>query len=180
MKVFFDMDAVLADFDRGVNEMCHMKTPNQEMEYNDETKDEYEAKDEAMWAAIRNTDHFYDRLEPMPGALEMFAYAYGRLGRENCQILSAIPKPKHGVVTAREDKINWCHRLLGPDVKVNIVYKEQKKDYITGADCVLVDDLFRNIKEWIQYGGTGILHKDAETSMKQLKNWLEYTEKNRT
>lgn len=126
---------------------------------------------DAMWAAIRDTPHFYDRLAFMPGAKEMFDYTYGQLG-DNCQILSAVPKAKRGIVTASDDKINWVHRLLGENVKVNIVYKEQKKDFCTGKDCILVDDLATNIAAWERNGGTGILHIDSEASLRKIREMI--------
>ncbi len=163
MKVYFDLDSVLADFNRGVVELCGLPTFNQE----EATKQ----SDDAMWAAIRDTAHFYDRLELMPGAREMFDLAYNALGAD-CQILSAIPKTKRGILTAGEDKVNWVHRMLHPDIKVNIVYKEEKKKFCTGADCVLVDDLEANIEAWRSCGGTGILHIDAKSSMEQLRKYV--------
>ncbi len=163
MKVYFDLDAVLADFDRGVSELCHMQTPRQ--------GGVSAADDDAMWAAIRDVEHFYDRLELMPGGKELFDYAYSRLGPD-CQILSGIPKPRRGILTAGEDKTSWCHRLLHPNVKVNIVYREQKKNFCTGPNCILVDDLESNIRDWRSFGGTGILHKDAKTSLEQLQRIL--------
>ena len=62
-KIFFDMDGVLADFDRGIRELCGIPSLNQEAAD--------KAADERMWAAVRDTDHFYDRLELMPGAEKM-------------------------------------------------------------------------------------------------------------
>lgn len=62
--IYIDMDGVLADFDRGITELCHIEKHDQE--------DHDEMKIDAMWNAVRKVPHFYDRLEPMPGALEMF------------------------------------------------------------------------------------------------------------
>ena len=52
-KIFFDMDGVLADFDRGIRELCGIPSLKQEAED--------KAADERMWEAVRDTDHFYDR-----------------------------------------------------------------------------------------------------------------------
>ncbi len=164
MIVFFDLDSVLADFEKGVHELCHVDTSDQ----NADDK----ARDDAMWAAIRDTAHFYDRLELMPGAKELFRLAFDALG-DDCQILSAVPRPKRGIVTAGADKTNWVHRLLSPDVTVNIVLKEEKKNFCKGADCILIDDLAANIEDWACAGGTGILHTDAESSMARLKELFE-------
>ena len=64
MKIYFDMDGVLADFDRGIEELCGIKKVDQE--------NTNEEKDTAMWNAVREVEHFYDRLEPIPGAVELF------------------------------------------------------------------------------------------------------------
>ncbi len=160
MKIYFDMDGVLADFNRGISELCHLEPLDQENEDEESTN--------RLWAAVRNVDHFYDRLELMPQALELFQYAM-EISGGNCEILSGIPKPKRGILTAGEDKIKWVHRELPPNIKVNIVYKEEKKNYCTGKDCVLIDDLLANIQSWIEQGGTGILFKDAKQVMEALE-----------
>ena len=88
-KIYFDMDEVLADFNRGVRELCHMEPVDQSVS----TKEE----DDALWAAVRDTGHFYDRLKPVNGALEMFNALRDKYG-EKCEILSAIPKPHRGYI----------------------------------------------------------------------------------
>ena len=61
-----------------------------------------------------------------------------------------------------EDKKAWVEKYLGKDVPVNIVYREQKKDFARNKNCILIDDLEKNIEEWNSYGGTGILFDSAE------------------
>lgn len=160
-KIYFDMDGVLADFDRGVEELCGMKSVPQDQKT--------PGQDHAMWEAIREAGHFYDRLELMPGAKEMFDTIYGRFG-DRCEILTGIPKPRRGITTSGEDKTNWVRRLLSPDIVVNIVFREQKPEYCTGKDCILIDDLGKNIQAWELYGGTGVLHRSAEETLSVLKD----------
>ena len=86
-----------------------------------------------------------------------------------CEILTGIPKPKRGIVTAGDDKRAWVRRLLSKDIVVNIVYREEKPRYCSGKDCVLIDDFGKNIKEWEAIGGTGILSKSAENTLARLR-----------
>lgn len=161
-KIYFDMDGVLANFNHGLMDLCGIAPQDQENQ-----SDEYSSR---MWGAVRNIPHFYDKLDPIPGTLDLFQELYEKYGGK-CEILTAIPKKDKGIVTAGEDKISWAHRLLGPDVMVNIVYKEQKKEFCTGPDCILVDDLARNIREWTECGGTGILFRNAEEAREKLHEW---------
>ncbi len=159
-KIYFDMDNVLADFKRGIRDLCGLEPPDQEKAD--------PATVRRVWESVRDTEHFYDRLEMVPGAAEMF-----RLVNEKycgcCEILTAMPKPKRVIVTAKEDKIHWVRRMLSEDIPVNVVYKEEKKDFCTGKDCILIDDYLRNIEEWETNGGTGILFRNADDAMKKLK-----------
>ena len=163
-KVFFDMDGVLADFDRGVSELCGIRPLSQNAKHRDPKEDD------AMWAKIREVAHFYDKLELMPGAQKMFEEIYGRYG-ERCEILTGIPKPRRGIQSAGEDKIQWVRRLLSKDIKVNIVLREEKPQYCTGKGCILIDDLKSNIRSWEESGGTGILHVSAEDTLRRLEEF---------
>ena len=155
------MDGVLADFDRGVNELCRMNASSQNEKYDEE----YDA---LMWARIREIDHFYDRLDLMPGAKEMFEFLYGKYG-DKCEILTGIPKAERGIVTSAEDKVVWTRRMLSEKVKIHTVSRKEKKLYCTGPETILIDDQERTILEWRAAGGTGILHRSPEQTLAELK-----------
>ena len=161
--IYLDMDGVLADFERGVKELCGREPLSQNGKRRDPKQDDL------MWERIRKTDHFYDRLEPMPGAKEMFDAVFGAYG-DRCEILTGIPKEKRGIVTAAEDTVSWMKRILSDQIKVNICYRAEKILKCTGPGTILIDDLKKNIDEWQAAGGTGILHRSAEETMKELKN----------
>ena len=159
--IYLDMDGVLADFDRGVQELCHIRPLDQDGKPDQE-------KDDLMWDAIRETDHFYDRLELMPGAKEMFGRIYEKHG-DQCEILTGIPREERGIVTAEQDKRNWTKRMLSDTVKVNAVCRKHKQNYCTGPESVLIDDRQKTIGEWRERGGTGILFANAEETIKKLE-----------
>ena len=160
-KIYFDMDGVLADFNRGVRELCGMEAPSP-----DGVEDAL--LHDRMWKKIREVGKFYDKLELMPGAKEMFDAVYGKYG-EDCEILTGIPRKERGIVTAEEDKRNWTRRLLSDKVKVNAVCRKEKQNYCTGEDCILIDDREKTIREWKAMGGTGILHVSPEQTLRELK-----------
>jgi phosphoglycolate phosphatase-like HAD superfamily hydrolase len=160
-KIYFDMDGVLADFEKGVRELCGIDAYSQNVK-------RPKGYDDLLWEKVRGVENFYDRLDILPGAKEMFDTVRGIYG-DRCEILTGIPKPYKGVLTAAEDKISWMRRLLSKDIVMNIVYRDQKKDYCTGPDCILIDDMVKTIKQWNELGGTGVLHVSVEKTMEELK-----------
>ena len=159
MKIYFDMDGVLSDFERGVAELCGLEPRPQGKNSPEE--------DDQMFEAIRKVEHFYDRLKPLPGAVELFQEAWKQYG-DDCQILTGIPKPHRGIFTAEEDKREWVRRFISPDVIVNVVLRKEKSQFCTGPDCILVDDFIANIRAWEKAGGKGILHRSVEETWDEL------------
>ena len=155
------MDGVLADFGRGVKEMCSMEPYPQGSGQKEH--------DDLMFGRIRDTDRFYYRLLPMEGVIELFndlRNAYG----DRVEILTAVPKPSRGVVTAGEDKVAWVRKYIGDDVRVNIVLRAEKRNYAKGKGCILIDDMDMNISEWEDAGGTGIQFTDAVSARERLRH----------
>lgn len=155
-KIYLDMDGVLADFDRGLRELCGIDLEQGKTRRAD------------IWSGVRSVGHFYDRLSLMPGAKEMFDVIYSEYG-DRCEILTGVPKPDKGIPGAGDDKINWMRRMLSEDIKMNIVLREEKRNYCKGRGCILIDDLEDNIRIWDEYGGTGILHRSPEETLAELK-----------
>lgn len=153
-KIYVDMDGVLADFDRGVVEILGLPK---------------DADDEIMWAAMREHPNFYFELKPIEGAVEFFKELREKYG-DNCQILSAYPKPHREIHEAYNDKIRWIQKYFGEGVTVNLVYRAQKVDFCKNNNCVLVDDYEINIDEWGKAGGTGVLFDIVENAKKAIES----------
>ena len=160
-RIYFDMDGVLADFERGIREICGVEPIPQ-----GDSRDQ--EKEDKMWNLVKEAGHFYDMLEFMPGAEELFDTVYGKYG-DKCEILSGIPKARRGIDSAADDKTNWIRRLLSKDIKMNLVYRRDKVGFCHGEGDILIDDYEKNIKEWNENGGTGILHTGAEETLNKLK-----------
>lgn len=160
-KIYFDLDGVLADFERGVRELCGMEAPKQGVRRK-------AGADDAMWEAIREIGDFYGRLELVPGAKEMFDALYARYGNR-CEVLTGVPKPRRQILTAGEDKIHWVHRHLAKDLVVHITYRQEKPNYCKGEGYVLLDDHPKTISNWERSGGTGILFTSSEAAMGRLR-----------
>lgn len=145
-KIYFDMDGVLVDFWGGLFEMCGDVN----------SSDMHE-----VWKAVKSVEHFYAKLKPVDGAIEMLR-SFKEIYKDKCEILSAIPAKEKGILYAAEDKINWVKEYIGDDIKVNIVQRHEKKNFCKGKQYILIDDFPKNVIEWKENGGTAILFKSVE------------------
>ncbi len=151
IKIYFDMDGVLVDFNGGVEKMCGITPQPQGIKHRSQTKEN------EMWDAIRNVDHFYSKLEPIEDGLTALEWARERYGKENVEILTGVPKPDKEIAFATEDKREWIKKYIGDDIVVNTVLRADKVNFAKHNLCILIDDHPGNIKAWNKAGGTGIL-----------------------
>lgn len=147
--IYFDMDGVLADFNKHVLELIEdpVCLDQQQNSHQD---------DEKIWEAIRSDPHFYLNLEPISEGVNLF-YALWKRTDENCAILSALPKPHRNIPNADSDKRAWAKKYLPKDVQVNLVTRADKPLFCKSKNDVLIDDRKDNIENWEKMGGTGIL-----------------------
>jgi hypothetical protein len=114
------------------------------------------AKDEVLWPTVEKIDHFFLHLEPREDYLEL----WDRIERLNPTILTAVPKWAQKLHAAK-DKREWIASYLGPDVPVITCLGVEKQNYCKSKMDILIDDFGRNIGQWINKGGIGILHHNA-------------------
>lgn len=167
MATYFDMDGVLADFKAGVERLGVPYVPP-------DTKDR--AADDAIWDAIRATPRFYARLPEIPSGTALFRAL--QAAGEDPEVLTAVPKPEKNVPKAAGDKCAWNLAHLGPDVKTRICLRAEKIRFCRGPEDVLIDDQERNVREWREAGGTGVLFRGAATRLPpRLEMRLKMAEK---
>lgn len=154
-QLFLDLDGVLVDFEKGIEQFGYG------------TIDEIKAKrgDSFIWVLLSRVDEsFWKNLEWMPDGKEIWNFCK----HLHPIILSAPTNDR----SSRTGKEIWVRQQLGPDVKL-ILEKSKDKYKHAKPGYILVDDRPSNIKDWTNAGGTGILHRNAEETISDLKKLLK-------
>lgn len=124
-----------------------------------------------IWSGIQhyndNVEPFFESLEKMHDADILMDFIKSNFG--NIRILSACGfTPKD----AGDQKRRWCEKHYGKELIVKIVSKSPDKAQYAASNAILIDDRNKSIDPWIQAGGIGILHKNAEETIKELSNYI--------
>jgi len=152
IRLFLDLDGVLADFDAGVVQATGQRPS--------------ELGDRRMWPIVARTPGFYDKLPWMTDGRDLWDFA----SRFHPSILTGLPMGNW----AEPQKRAWCARELGPDVPV-LCCRSRDKALVAsgllgeGETMVLVDDRLKLKEAWVDLGGTFILHTSAHESIAALK-----------
>jgi hypothetical protein len=161
MKIYLDMDGVLANFDKQYELLFGVRPK----EVSKRAKHFSE-----NWDAFVIGNNF-TKLDLFPGAAKLMAYADSL--HVPVEILSSSGGTKwHFKVSAQ--KHEWL-RDHGIKYKVNIVPGGHKKAEFAGPWNILIDDTLRVVENYRKAGGTAILHTDADKTIAELsKLYLEY------
>ena len=151
-KIFCDSDNVLTDFDNNFKKYSGGISPR-----------EYEDKmgKEKFWSLIDKKVglEFWEKMERMNDGHELWNY----IKNYNPIILSA---PSRDPISSK-GKQNWVKNNL-PGTKLILAFSDKKKNYAK-ENYILIDDLEKNIKDWNNSGGIGILHTSTNNTIEQLK-----------
>mgnify|MGYP001158555077 CR=1 FL=1 len=150
-QIYCDMDGVLADFEKGIEDMIGGT-------FNDD-----------RWPEL--PDDFFLQLEPMPDAKKL----WGFIGKYNPFILTAIPRSSRGAISKRatKDKMRFMKRWFGVSSdRIYAVIRKNKKNFAKdgrdGRPNILIDDHIGNIREFKSAGGLGVHHKSASKTISEL------------
>lgn len=152
-QLWLDMDGVLADFDSAAR--AALGTDNT-------YRWEWIYGTKSFWGRLNHNPNFFLDLPPMHDAwflLESVAHL-------NPKVLTALPKT--GANAIAKQKREWIARHAG-DLEVVTCLTHEKPDYCAPGD-VLVDDRAVNMTEWEKKGGRYVLHTDALSSVKKLRD----------
>lgn len=160
MRIFIDLDGVLADFDAAAAAIFGM--PPREFE------ELHGAR--VFWKRLADAPAFYESLEWMPGGRELLEHAIA-LSVRPPMVLTGLPLGDW----AEPQKRAWCARELGPTIPVICCRSIDKHRYAVAGD-VLIDDRLQNGLDWTTAGGIFIHHIDAARSIEQLEEAIAAAE----
>jgi cytidyltransferase-like protein len=149
-KIYVDMDGVLVDFDGGYEKLTGMTTRAAD-----------EKGPEFFWKPISKAGaKWWITLNWMSDGKQLWDY----VKKYNPELLSAPSREE----ASRMGKRVWVKREL-PGVKL-ILRSADKKQEFASPNSILIDDREKNIEQWKNAGGIGILHTDAASTIKKLKD----------
>ena len=146
LRLFLDLDGVLADFDRGVQAVTGRRP------------EALSARE--MWRALARAPDFYGALEMMQDAQEFWAFC----APHRPTILTGLPLG----TWAPEQKRRWVARMLGVHVPVVTCMTRDKPRY-SAPGHVLVDDRLKTREGWEAAGGDFVHHVSAARSIAALE-----------
>ena len=148
-KIYCDMDGVLVDFNKGYYELTGVDLEGRHL------------NDTNFWDPINKAGYdFWINLEWMSDGKKLWSY----IEKYGPELLSA-PSRQNDSRVAKHD---WVEREL-PGVHLILRSAKHKKDFAS-KNHILIDDRVDNIMDWVGAGGVGILHKNTEDTILQLKD----------
>jgi hypothetical protein len=146
MRLFLDLDGVLADFDRGVEAVTGQRPETLALR--------------TMWEALARAPRFFETLEFMHDAEALWTFC----APHRPTILTGLPLGSW----APAQKKRWVGRMLGAHVPI-ITCMSRDKPKWSGPGRVLVDDRAVARDGWERKGGRFVHHVSAERSVAALR-----------
>ncbi len=170
MILYLDMDGVLMDFDRHKEKYI---APWEKRTYHHLPRAEWTAEEKERDAELHRImalPDFWTTMEPMPDAYMLWGFCRPF----HPHVLTATPNNAHYRERCAKDKLKRIHELFDsrfPVEDFHAVLRSEKKAHALPGH-ILVDDMAPNCDEWTANGGTAILHKDALSTIRILREIL--------
>lgn len=155
-RLFIDCDGVLADFNSKIKELYKKG-------YHDHGENE-------IWGKLtKDVPNFFYHLDPLPDYIFLISAISKYENDYEIGFLTSMPKPTGNLITAADDKRKWIRKYIHDTWPIHVVMGwENKKYYINSDKDILIDDAKRNIEDWTNHGGIGILHTSVYKTIIEL------------
>jgi len=186
-KIYCDMDGVLVDFESAVindiNKQLASDNPYRPKaaakviaklgrnyivlnDIDKESSTNSKIARSYMYALVQDDEEWWAKLPWRPGGKKLWAY----IRQFNPELLTA-PMDKGGKTGSLPGKLQWVEQNLkiSPD---RVIFEHDKWKYAISRDeksNILIDDFESKINPWIEAGGIGILHLNADNTINILK-----------
>ena len=150
--LYLDLDGVMCDFDKQVHKLFGNNPDDLQSIKSTETTKEYIHRigSNQFWKKIRTSPEFWSSMDPIEGSIEAFKRLYPLFDS-----VCIISNPdKKDLTNCINQKNKWVDTYLS-GYNLKRIYLENKYIY-ANPNCLLIDDLEKNIKLWKQYGGKTI------------------------
>lgn len=155
IRVFCDMDGVLADFDTGYWELTGTRLPK--------VNSVNDVKDMVDWDWVRRSELFRN----LPPMSDMHQLWEGIKGYRPI-ILTGVSKTASNSFPMKQA---WIHDHLGPGIPVIGCQSKDKSLYCETGD-VMIDDWNKYRHYWWGKEGFWITHTSAQSSIDQLNQYM--------
>lgn len=151
MKLFLDMDGVIADFLGGACKAHNRKSPyEQESSLGIwDTEKLWGITAEEFWKPIDAYDKFWDTLDKTPEADALVDMVTSLFGVKNVAVLTSPSMDP----TCVPGKRRWMQRHY-PQLAGRMIFASANaKQFLAGRDSLLIDDKDTNVEEFRDSGG---------------------------
>ena len=189
VNFYFDMDGVLADFDKGLNDH-HMSDSVEKARtelYDFVTKNHPEIKRlhiddikpyleggstelNALYKKVKDEVYsiadqrgFFSSLDPMSGAEKMLKYAHELTGNLPHILTAPMETPWCG-----PEKISWMKKHFD-GLYDNVIVDKNKGAHAKSKNDILIDDRVKYTKKFIAGGGRTIFHTSVDNTLALMK-----------
>lgn len=171
ITLYLDMDGVLADFELQFEQLTN------------ETPSVFERKKgtKAMWSEIfKEGFSFWSEMQPMSDfhILREYLMQLKKNPKIKIEILTSTSKEQIGInfpENAKEyvDNIEkgkslWVNKYL-TGIKINYAVSGTDKARWATKSSILLDDLYKNVEQFIAAGGEGIVYRNADQAKKEIE-----------
>jgi len=157
MKIYCDLDGVLADFEAGYKLINGGVIPDRE------GKD-----DEDFYKPVMDSKHFWQDLPLMADADRLIGFL---MSLENIDVAILTSPSRLDFKRASKQKRVWVDKHYSPETAVHFRRGRDKPEF-ANSRSILIDDWEKNTRRWAEAGGIAVRHDNAEKTIDTIRTIL--------